>query len=128
MVQRLHQAGQSEGWPAGESLPARFMWGPLTPTDRAAVLDEVVKGVGASVLSVDTGIRMLIDAGTRSTTDKRRSSASRPAPSRPAARFADATRDNAAAPEYLGLPKAGPELPRISSSSFVTESSEVNDN
>ncbi|MGW8329879.1 hypothetical protein ACWGLE_18485 [Streptomyces sp. NPDC055897] len=63
MVQRLHQAGQAEGWPAGESLPARLMWGPHTPTDRAAVLDEVVKGVGASVLSVETGIRMLIDAG-----------------------------------------------------------------
>ncbi|MFB7217173.1 hypothetical protein [Streptomyces sp. NPDC056227] len=26
MVQRLHQAGQV--WPAGESLPAKLMWGP----------------------------------------------------------------------------------------------------
>ncbi|MFE4960586.1 hypothetical protein ACFRCW_43310 [Streptomyces sp. NPDC056653] len=26
MVQRLHQAGQA--WPAGESLPAKLMWGP----------------------------------------------------------------------------------------------------
>ncbi|WP_405476998.1 hypothetical protein [Streptomyces canus] len=57
MVQRLHQAGQAEGWPAGESFPARLMWGPHTPTDRAAVLDEVIKAVGAGVLSVETGIR-----------------------------------------------------------------------
>ncbi|MFE5483014.1 hypothetical protein [Streptomyces sp. NPDC056527] len=63
MVQRLHQAGQAEGWPAGESLPARLMWGPRTPADRAAVLDEVVKGVGAGVLSVETGVKMLVDAG-----------------------------------------------------------------
>ncbi|MFE4661041.1 hypothetical protein ACFRFJ_30655 [Streptomyces hydrogenans] len=60
MVQRLHQAGHAEGWPAGESVPARLMWGPHTPTDRAAVLDEVVKGVGAGVLSVETGVKMLI--------------------------------------------------------------------
>jgi hypothetical protein len=44
-----------------------------------------------------------------------------------AARLADATGDNAAVREYLGLPKAGPELPRISPNSFVSESSGVND-
>jgi hypothetical protein len=34
MVQRLHQAGHAEGWPAGESLSVRLAWGPHTPTDR----------------------------------------------------------------------------------------------
>ncbi|WP_367132911.1 MULTISPECIES: hypothetical protein [Streptomyces] len=63
MVQRLHQAGQAEGWPAGEQPPARLIFGPHTPTDRAAILDEVVKGVGAGVFSLETGIRMLQDAG-----------------------------------------------------------------
>ncbi|MHA7956296.1 hypothetical protein ACX9I7_00870 [Streptomyces sp. L500] len=63
MVQRLHQAGQAEGWPIGEQFPARLVFGPHTPTDRAAVLDEVVKGVGAGVLSLETAIRMLQDAG-----------------------------------------------------------------
>ncbi|CAM5308916.1 hypothetical protein [Streptomyces abikoensis] len=63
MVQRLHQAGQAEGWPAGEQPPARLVFGPHTPTDRAAILDEVVKGVGAGVFSLETGIRMLQDAG-----------------------------------------------------------------
>ncbi|MDJ0383227.1 hypothetical protein [Streptomyces sp. G-G2] len=63
MVQRLHQAGQAEGWPAGENLPVRLAFGPHTPTDRSAVLDEVVRGVGADVLSLETGVRMLQDAG-----------------------------------------------------------------
>ncbi|MCT9094146.1 hypothetical protein N4G70_35665 [Streptomyces sp. ASQP_92] len=49
MVQRLHQAGHAEGWLAGESLPARLMWGPHIPTDRAAVLD--VGGKGAELVS-----------------------------------------------------------------------------
>ncbi|MFI0912507.1 hypothetical protein [Streptomyces abikoensis] len=63
MVQRLHQAGQAEGWPLGEQFPARIVFGPHTPTDRAAVLDEVVKGVTAGVMSLETAIRMLQDAG-----------------------------------------------------------------
>ncbi|MFH8410577.1 hypothetical protein ACH4FX_38255 [Streptomyces sp. NPDC018019] len=63
MVQRLHQAGHADGWPQGECLPARLVFGPHTPTDRTAILDEVVKGVGAGVLSLETGIRMLQDAG-----------------------------------------------------------------
>lgn len=63
MVQRIHQAGRAEGWPVGEPLPARIVFGPHTPTDRTAILDEVVKGVTAGVLSLETGIRMLQDAG-----------------------------------------------------------------
>lgn len=128
MVQRLHQAGQAEGWPAGESLPARLMWGPHTPTDRAAVLDEVVKGVGAGVLSVETGIRMLIDAGYPIDDAQAEIERIQSRAFEAAARLADATGDNAAVREYLGLPKAGPELPRISSNSLVSESSDVNDN
>lgn len=63
MVQRLHQAGRAHGWPLGETLPARLVFGPHMPTDRQAILDEVVKGVGAGVFSLETGIRMLQDAG-----------------------------------------------------------------
>ncbi|MCX5206764.1 hypothetical protein OG897_35835 [Streptomyces sp. NBC_00237] len=63
MVQRIHQAGQAPGWPVGGCFPARLVFGPHTPTDRTAVLDEVVKGVTAGVFSLETGIRMLQDAG-----------------------------------------------------------------
>ncbi|MEU7640905.1 hypothetical protein AB0C11_33390 [Streptomyces sp. NPDC039016] len=63
MVQRLYQAGRAEGWPVGESLAARLVWAPHTPTDRAAMLDEVVQAYGAGVLSLETAIKMLMDAG-----------------------------------------------------------------
>ncbi|MFI6089542.1 hypothetical protein [Streptomyces sp. NPDC051218] len=63
MVQRIHQAGQADGWATGEPIAARIVFGPHTPTDRTAILDEVVKGVTAGVLSLETGIRMLQDAG-----------------------------------------------------------------
>ncbi|MCX5328162.1 hypothetical protein [Streptomyces sp. NBC_00140] len=111
MVQRLHQAGQAEGWPAGESLPAHLMWGPHTPTDRAAVLDEVVKGVGAGVLSVETGVRLLIDAGYPIDDAQAEIERIQSRAFDAAARLADATGDNAAVRAYLGLPAADPELP-----------------
>ncbi|MFD8978698.1 hypothetical protein [Streptomyces sp. NPDC059564] len=63
LVQRLHQAGQAEGWPTGPTPAVQLVFGPHTPTDRSAVLDEVVRGVGAGVLSLETGVGMLQDAG-----------------------------------------------------------------
>lgn len=63
MVQRLYQAGRVEGWAAGETLPARLAWAPHTPTDRGAVLEEVVKAYGAGVLSLETAVSMLLEAG-----------------------------------------------------------------
>lgn len=62
-VQRLYQAGKVQGWPAGESFPAGLVWAPHVPTDRAAVLDEVVEAYGAGVMSLETAVRMLVEAG-----------------------------------------------------------------
>ncbi|MEU7049519.1 hypothetical protein [Streptomyces eurythermus] len=62
-VQRLYQAGRAEGWPGGESLPARLAWAPYTPTDRGAVLEEVVKAYGAGVLSLGPAVTLLLEAG-----------------------------------------------------------------
>ncbi|MER7718468.1 hypothetical protein ABTX99_16220 [Streptomyces flaveolus] len=61
MVQRLHRVGHM--WPAGEILPAALAWGPHTPTDRTVVLSDVVSGVTNGVMSLETGVRMLHDAG-----------------------------------------------------------------
>ncbi|MGW0992022.1 hypothetical protein ACWD5V_01615 [Streptomyces sp. NPDC002523] len=63
MVQRLYQAGRAEGWTAGETMPTRLAWAPHTPTDRGAVLEEVVKAYGAGVLSLETAVAMLMEAG-----------------------------------------------------------------
>ncbi|MFJ6659798.1 hypothetical protein ACIQNG_26100 [Streptomyces sp. NPDC091377] len=50
-------AGRAEGWTAaGESFTGPLAWAPHAPTDRAAVLDEVVKAYGAAV-------KMLVEAG-----------------------------------------------------------------
>ncbi|MER6131879.1 hypothetical protein [Streptomyces sp. NPDC001815] len=111
MVQRLHQAGQAEGWHAGDSLPARLIWGPHTPTDRAAVLDEVVKGVGACVISVETGVRMLSDAGYPIDDAQAEIERIQSRAFDAAGRLADATGDNAAVRRYLGLPERSSEIP-----------------
>ncbi|WP_405613373.1 hypothetical protein [Streptomyces sp. NBC_00076] len=122
MVQRLHQAGQAEDWPPGESLPARLMWGPHTPTDRAAVLDEVVKGVGAGVLSVETGVRMLVDAGYPIGDAQEEIERIQARAFDAAARLADATGDNAAVRAFLGMPAARTEIPavEVEESGYVT--------
>lgn len=111
MVQRLHQAGQV--WPAGESLAARLVWGPHTPTDRSAILDEVAKGYQARVFSLETAVRMLQDAGypIEDIAEEIERIESRDFDQ--AARLADATGDNGAVRDYLKLPKADQGVPRV---------------
>ncbi|MFD7769832.1 hypothetical protein [Streptomyces sp. NPDC059787] len=115
MVQRLHQAGQE--WPAGESLPARLMWGAHTPTDRTTVLNDVAQGYEAGVFSLETAVRMLQEAGypIDDVADEIERIQKRAFDQ--AARLADATGDNSAVREYLGLPEADPvqEVPLVES-------------
>ncbi|KOX33006.1 MULTISPECIES: hypothetical protein [unclassified Streptomyces] len=109
MVQRLHQAGRV--WPEGESLPAELSWGPPTPTDRTAVLTDVVTGVTKGVISLETGVRMLQDAGYPIEDAAEEIERIQKRAFEQAARLADATGDNAVVREYLGLPKADPGVP-----------------
>ncbi|TWE16996.1 hypothetical protein [Kitasatospora atroaurantiaca] len=113
-VQRLFQAGQAEGWPGGETAVARIAWGPHTPTDRAAVLDEVVKATEAGVLSLETGVRMLMDAGYPIEDAAEEVPRIQARSFDAAARLADATGDNGAVRRYLGMPDAGTEIPMVS--------------
>ncbi|MER5462366.1 hypothetical protein ABT010_17080 [Streptomyces sp. NPDC002668] len=71
----------------------------------------MVKGVGAGVLSMATGMRMLIDAGY--TIDDAQAEIERIQARSfdAAARLADATGDNAAVRAYLGLPEADRDVP-----------------
>lgn len=98
------------------------MWGPHTPTDRAAVLDEVVKGVGAGVLSVETGVRMLVDAGYPIGDAQEEIERIQARAFDAAARLADATGDNAAVRAFLGMPAARTEIPavEVEESGYVT--------
>jgi hypothetical protein len=62
-VQRLFLAGQHPDWAGITPLPAKIQRGPYTPTDKAAVLTEVTTAYQAKVLSLETALRMLQDAG-----------------------------------------------------------------
>ncbi|MFF3566077.1 hypothetical protein ACFYXS_39240 [Streptomyces sp. NPDC002574] len=106
MVQRLHQAGQA--WPTGESLPARLAWGAHTATDRTTVLADVVSGYGGGVFSLETAVRMLQEAGYPVEDVAKEIERVQKRAFDQAARLADATGDNAAVREYLGLPEADP--------------------
>lgn len=62
-VQRLFQAGQHPDWVGLPVLPAKLIRGAYTPTDKAAVLDEVSKAREAGLISLETAIRRLQDIG-----------------------------------------------------------------
>ena len=62
-VQRLFIAGQHPEWKGITPLTAEYVFGPYTPTDQGAVLDQVVKAVEAGVMSLETAVRMLREAG-----------------------------------------------------------------
>ncbi|WP_330309891.1 MULTISPECIES: hypothetical protein [unclassified Streptomyces] len=104
MVQRLHQAGHV--WPAGESLPARLVWGAHTPTDRTTVLNDGTAGYAAGVFSLETAVRMLQGAGYPIEDVAEEIERIQKRAFDQAARLADATGDNTAVREYLGLPEA----------------------
>ncbi|MGW4042233.1 hypothetical protein [Streptomyces sp. NPDC004721] len=100
MVQRLHQAGQV--WPAGESLPARLVWGAHTPTDRASVLKDVTAGYVGGVFSLETAVRMLQEAGYPIDDVAKEIARIQKWAFDQAARLADATGDNSAARSPAG--------------------------
>ncbi|MFK8851243.1 hypothetical protein [Streptomyces sp. Ac-502] len=62
MVQRLFQAGQHPDW-SGPVLDAHLVWGSYKPTDKAATLEMVRGAVTDGVMSLETGIRLLDEAG-----------------------------------------------------------------
>ncbi|MFE6474620.1 hypothetical protein [Streptomyces rochei] len=62
-VQRLHLAGQHPDWAGITVQPAKLVFGPYKPTDRAGILEQVTVGVDKGVISKETAIRMLMEAG-----------------------------------------------------------------
>lgn len=62
-VQRLFLAGQHPDWAGLKPQPAKLTRGPYTPTDKNAVLEQVTTAYKAKVISLETAVRMLIEAG-----------------------------------------------------------------
>ncbi|WP_438491806.1 hypothetical protein [Streptomyces asiaticus] len=61
MVQRIYQLGGV--LPPGDNPQATIAFGAYLPTDLSAALELVARGVQAGVLSLETGVRLLVDAG-----------------------------------------------------------------
>jgi hypothetical protein len=62
-VQRLYLAGQHPDWAGVTVMPARLTFGSYKPTDKASVLELVATGVEKGVMSLETGVQMLAEAG-----------------------------------------------------------------
>ncbi|MFF9787189.1 hypothetical protein [Streptomyces nigrescens] len=102
-VQRLYLAGQHPDWAGVSVQPAKLVRGPYTPTDKAAVLEQVRSGVKDGVLSLETGVRMLDEAGfpVEGVTEEIERIQSRAFEAAKA--LADATGDSGAVGDFLGL-------------------------
>ncbi len=61
MVQRLYQLGGV--LPPGDNPRATMAFGAYLPTDQATALDLAARGVQAGVLSLETAVRLLVEAG-----------------------------------------------------------------
>jgi hypothetical protein len=88
------------------------VFGAHTPTDRSTVLGDVASGLTAGVFSLETAVRMLQEAGYPIEDIAEEIERIQKRAFDQAARLADATGDNAAVREYLGLPEADP-LPTV---------------
>ena len=109
MIQRLHHAGQHPDWTGLPVLPARLVRGPYTPTDKAAVLEQVGTGVDKQVLSLETGVTMLIEAGFPIDDAQQEIQRIQARQFEKARALADATGDTQLVGDFLGMKVTPPE-------------------
>jgi hypothetical protein len=115
-VQRLHLAGQHRDWAGVTPMPAKLVFGPYTPTDKQAVLEQVAVGVEKGILSLETGVKMLIEAGLPIDDAQEEIARIQSRQFEQARMLADATADSQLVANFLGVPVTSdippaPELP-----------------
>ncbi|MFI7096853.1 hypothetical protein [Streptomyces lydicus] len=103
MVQRLFLAGQHPDWAGVQPQPAKLTFGAYTPTDKQAVLEQVAAGRQAEVISLETAVRMLQDAGFPIEDAAQEIERIQSRSFDQAKALADATGDTGAVGDYLGL-------------------------
>ncbi|MFI0156219.1 hypothetical protein [Streptomyces lydicus] len=103
MVQRLYLAGQHPDWAGIQPQPAKLTFGAYTPTDKQSVLDQVALGREKKVLSLETCVRMLMDAGFPIEDAQTEIELIESRSFDDAKTLADATGDSTAVGDYLGL-------------------------
>lgn len=111
-VQRLHLAGQFLKWAGITVQPAELSFGPYTPIDRASVLGQVVSAVEGGVMSLETGVRMLQEAGFPIEDVHEEIDHIQARRFADAVALANATGDQQAVHDYLGLDMPGTTPPR----------------
>ncbi|MEU1078156.1 MULTISPECIES: hypothetical protein [unclassified Streptomyces] len=102
-VQRLFIAGQHPDWAGLSVQPAELMRGPYTPTDKNAVLTQVTTAYTAHVVSLETAVRMLMDAGWPIEDAQQEIDQIQSREFEAARALADATGDSGAVGDFLGL-------------------------
>ncbi|WP_344531076.1 hypothetical protein, partial [Streptomyces rectiviolaceus] len=119
MVQRLFKAGQHPDW-TGPVVDADLMWGTYKPTDKAATLTMVQDAVDKGVMSLETGVKMLVDVGFPIDDIGEEIQRIQKRQFEKARALADATGDSSAVGDYLGIdidpdpvpaPPPAPNLP-----------------
>ncbi|MFF8840472.1 hypothetical protein [Streptomyces sp. NPDC015130] len=103
MVQRLSLAGQHPDWAGITVQPAELAFGSYTPTDKAAVLEQVVRAVEAGVMSLESAVRILTEAGWAMDDADTEIQAIQSRRFEQARYLADATGSTQAVGDYLGL-------------------------
>ena len=114
-VQRLFQAGRHPDW-TGPIVDAELAWGSYKPTDKAATLEMVRDAVKDGVMSLETGVRLLDEAGfpIDDIAEEIRRIESRQFEK--ARALADATGDTGAVADFLGIeidPDPQPPAPNL---------------
>lgn len=117
-VQRLFIAGQHPDWAGLTVQPAELVFGSYTPTDRGAILEMVTTGVTNGVLSLETGVRMLAEAGFPIDDAQAEIDRIQARQFDKARQLADATGDQGAVGDFLGIhldqrPAPAPQLPGL---------------
>lgn len=110
MVQRMFQVNNLI--PEGELPAANIALGAFLPRDRAAAMNEVTTGYGAGVISLETAVQILIDAGFPIEDAYEEVKRIEARSFDEAGKLADATGDQGAVRTFLGLPqRPGPQVP-----------------
>jgi hypothetical protein len=115
MVQRLYLAGQHPDW-TGPVVNARLAWGSYKPTDKAATLTMVQDAVDKGVMSLETGVRMLMEVGLPIDDVSEEIERIQSRQFAKARDLADATGDTTAVGNFLGLdvnPDPEPPAPTL---------------
>lgn len=109
MVQRLYLAGQHPDWAGLRVMPARLVFGSYKPTDKASVLELAATGVKDGVLSLETAVQMLREAGFPIEDAQREIERIQARQFEKARALADATGDTGLVGDFLGVTVTEPD-------------------